>query len=180
MLRRSTSTLWPRPRKRTDGRVLLATALAVAASLGVAVLVGCSDNNQPNPAATPSTAPPDTTPATYAQPEPEPTPNTEPTTPTGPAPEPTATAESAPEQPEEPQIEQSEQVELIPGPEVVVRGSPAPEWPFRGLVAVDYNPGEGGGPSTYTIRYLSSRDRTVTEMAVEGLEPFPARPASTV
>ena len=56
---------------------------------------------------------------------------------------------------------------------MVVRGSPAPEWPFRGLVEVDYNPGEGGGPSTHTIRYLSSLDRKVTEMVVEGLEPFP-------
>lgn len=113
-------------------------------------------------------------------------PTTQPTTPTQPESEPgvaddepSQVASDQPDGPEEPpQIEQPERVEPIPGPEVVVRGSPAPEWPFRGLVEVDFSWRENGGPSIYTIRYLSSRDRTVTEMVVEGLESIACGQAS--
>ena len=84
---------------------------------------------------------------------------------------PSEVASDQSDEPEElPEGEQPEQVEPAPEPEVVVRGSPAPEWPFRGVVEVDYSWGEDNGPDTHAIRYLSSRDRTVTEMVVEGLE----------
>ena len=52
-----------------------------------------------------------------------------------------------------------------------MRGSPAPTWPFRGLVEVDFSWDDDSGSGIHTIRYLSSRDRTVTETVIEGLEP---------
>ena len=98
---------------------------------------------------------------------------------------PSDAAPDQPDEPEEPQedeqpepVEQSEPVEPAPEPEVVVRGSPAPPWPFRGLVEVDYDWGEGDAPHTLTIRYLSSRARSVTEMVVEGLESMACGQAS--
>ena len=66
------------------------------------------------------------------------------------------------EQPEEPE---PEPVEPTPTAEVIVSGSPAPEWPFRGLVETDFV----SDSDVYVIRYLRSRDRTVTETMVAGL-----------
>ena len=102
-------------------------------------------------------------------------------------PVPSGTAPDQPAGPEKPQSDdqekpqagdEPEEVEPPTEPEVVVKGSPAPEWPFRGLVEVDYSWGQDGGSNAYIVRYLSSRDRTVTEMTIEGLEPFACAQAS--
>ena len=70
-----------------------------------------------------------------------------------------------PEQIEGPEQPEPEPVEPTPIAEVIVSGSPAPEWPFRGLVETDFI----WDSDVYVIRYLSSRDRTITETTVTGL-----------
>ena len=70
-----------------------------------------------------------------------------------------------PSEPEEPDQTEPEPVEPTPTAEVIVSGSPAPEWPFRGIVETDFV----WDSDVYVIRYLSSRDRTVTETMVAGL-----------
>ena len=76
-----------------------------------------------------------------------------------------------PKQIEGPEQPEPEPVEPTPIAEVIASGSPAPEWPFRGLVQAEYVLDSDADYSAYVIRYFDSSDRSITETVVEGVNP---------